>query len=506
MARRAAAAPPARAGRGAVAEIERQAREGRPVIFVGLDGADWQLLDPLMADGRDAATSPGSWREGAGGALETSHPPLSPLVWTTMMTGVSPLEHRILDFTRFRPATGQKEPITSDERRAPAVWNMAGVRRPDERRPSACGRPIPAERVNGLLVSDRLFTASSTRRRSRRRASSSPPSARRGPARRCARRRRATGFAALRALPALARTEDEYAALEGETKADPYAHPVTALRRILVETRGLPPPRHRVDRAARSPTSPIVYLQGTDSDRPRLRARSRRRASPTVSEEDFERYSGVPERYFRHVDDAPRRATARSRRRAGAVLVLASDHGFIWGEGRPTRLSSFAHATAGKWHRKEGIYLLRGPGIAAAAAATRTAPASTQVVRDAAGALGPAAAAWAGGAAAAGARARGGTAVDYAAPLPPAAPARGRERREPTPRRSRSCGRSATSAPARRHAAPARGAPRDRRARAGSYNNEGARAARPRASARPRSRRSRRRSSSTRTSPRRSGT
>ena len=43
-----------------------------------------------------------------------------------MLTGVSPLEHRILDFTRFSPASGQKEPITSDERRAPAIWNMAG--------------------------------------------------------------------------------------------------------------------------------------------------------------------------------------------------------------------------------------------------------------------------------------------------------------------------------------------------------------------------------------------
>ncbi len=57
--------------------------------------------------------------------LSTQHPPLSPLLWTTMMTGTSPLEHEILDFTRFHPATGRKEPITSDERKVPAVWNMA---------------------------------------------------------------------------------------------------------------------------------------------------------------------------------------------------------------------------------------------------------------------------------------------------------------------------------------------------------------------------------------------
>jgi len=45
------------------------------------------------------------------------------------------------------------------------------------------------------------------------------------------------------------------------------------------------------------------------------------------------------------------------------VLMIASDHGFRWKEGRPTRYSSAAAATAGKWHRDEGIYLLWGPGI-----------------------------------------------------------------------------------------------------------------------------------------------
>ena len=60
------------------------------MIFVGLDGADWQLIDRYTASG----AMPNLARlvaEGAGGALETIHPPLSPIVWTTMMTGVSPV-------------------------------------------------------------------------------------------------------------------------------------------------------------------------------------------------------------------------------------------------------------------------------------------------------------------------------------------------------------------------------------------------------------------------------
>src|SRR4029079_13581718 len=93
--------------------------------------------------------------EGRRGVLRTEQPPLSPIVWTTMMTGVSPLEHRILDFARLRPSDGLAEPITSSERRAPAIWNMT----------SAAKRSVlvlglwatyPAESVRGTLVSDRF--------------------------------------------------------------------------------------------------------------------------------------------------------------------------------------------------------------------------------------------------------------------------------------------------------------------------------------------------------------
>ena len=128
----------------------------RPVFFVGLDGADWQLLDDYMTRGVMPNLAR-LVREGTSGVLETIRPPLSPLVWTTMMTGVSPLDHGVLDFVQFDPQTGAKEPITSSVRRAPAIWNMASDR---GRRVASLGlwATYPAERVNGIIVSDRLFT------------------------------------------------------------------------------------------------------------------------------------------------------------------------------------------------------------------------------------------------------------------------------------------------------------------------------------------------------------
>ena len=95
-------------------------------------------------------------REGRSGVLRTFQPPLSPLIWTTMMTGTSPLQHRILDFTRFNPRTGAQELITSDERLEKAVWEMAG----DNGRDVAVlgmWATHPAEPVRGLMVSERLF-------------------------------------------------------------------------------------------------------------------------------------------------------------------------------------------------------------------------------------------------------------------------------------------------------------------------------------------------------------
>jgi len=331
------------------------AREAaHPVLFVGLDGADWQLLDGYMA----AEIMPNLAalaRAGRTGTLTTLQPPLSPLVWTTMMTGVSPLAHGILDFTRFNPATGAREPITAGERRVPAVWNMA----------SDAGKSVavfglwatwPAEPVRGLLVADRFLSFTLTQ--------AAPPPGIVYPADReswaraaLAHAESAVDFAAVGAyIPDL--TAAEYRV--EIARPDPYAHPVSALRRILLETRAY-------DELARDwiarerPDLAIVYFQGTDTighvfapyAPPRL---------PSIERPDFDRYSRVPERYFAAVDrllGEYRQLAAKN----GALLMLASDHGFRWQEGRPERLSSAAAATAGRWHREEGIYLLAGPGI-----------------------------------------------------------------------------------------------------------------------------------------------
>src|SRR5258706_10888687 len=298
---------------------------------------------------------------GTGGVLETDYPPLSPLVWTTMMTGVGPLDHGILDFTRFNPYTHEKEPITSDERRVPAIWNMltsAGKRN------SVFGlwATYAAEPVHGLNVSDRFFTFlySDVEKPA---GVIWPPTRQTWSEAILAAAEAAIDAGRLREyLPSL--TDDEFSSLA--KNSNPYAHPPAALRRILVETEIY---RRLSDSYLRErgdlPDLTIVYLQGTDTIG-HVFAPFAPPKQEAVSQADYDRYNAVPARYFREIDNLLGRYAAIASEH-GAVLMIASDHGFFWREGRPTQISSTATATAAKWHRKEGIYLLRGPGIAAAA-------------------------------------------------------------------------------------------------------------------------------------------
>jgi hypothetical protein len=125
-----------------------------PLLVIGIDALDGRLLDDAIASGR-APNLAGLIRRGVSGDLATLTPMLSPLIWTSMATGVGPDRHGILDFVTPDPSTGRPIPVTSAQRRAPAFWNVA----------TAYGRPVdvvawlatwPAESIAGRLVSDRF--------------------------------------------------------------------------------------------------------------------------------------------------------------------------------------------------------------------------------------------------------------------------------------------------------------------------------------------------------------
>jgi tetratricopeptide (TPR) repeat protein len=339
-----------------IPEIAQAVQPKSPVIFIGLDGGDWQLLDDYIAIG--VMPNLGRLvREGASGLLETEHPPLSPIVWSTMMTGVSPLEHQVLDFTHFNPVTGVKEPITSTERKVPAIWNMETMA---GRRVAVFGlwATYPAEPVRGLMVSDRLFPFFFTE-------SSPPPGAVYPPSREAWARAGVTAAEAAVDLPAMQRylpglTPADFESLLHDP--DPFSKPPSALRRMLVETEIYRHLGADLFSAGNLPDLTIIYFEGTDTVG-HIFAPFAPPKQPQIDPVDYDRYHEVPQRYFASLDQFLGEVI-RAADRSHATIVIASDHGFQWKEGRPKHLDSFAVATAAKWHRNEGIYLLRGAGIA----------------------------------------------------------------------------------------------------------------------------------------------
>ena len=103
--------------------------DGPPVLVIGVDGLEWSVLEPLMEAGR-APHLKALAERGVGGSLQTQIPTFSPVVWTTIATGMNWQDHGIRHFLQpvrgadGRPAYGK--PYTSNTRAVPAIWNMAG--------------------------------------------------------------------------------------------------------------------------------------------------------------------------------------------------------------------------------------------------------------------------------------------------------------------------------------------------------------------------------------------
>jgi predicted AlkP superfamily phosphohydrolase/phosphomutase len=67
------------------------------LIIAGLDGATWDVLDPLL-DAGNLPTLAGLIRSGSKHSLLSTIPPISSAAWVTMMSGTNPGRHGVFDF------------------------------------------------------------------------------------------------------------------------------------------------------------------------------------------------------------------------------------------------------------------------------------------------------------------------------------------------------------------------------------------------------------------------
>ncbi|MFY9821455.1 MAG: alkaline phosphatase family protein [Thermoanaerobaculia bacterium] len=74
---------------------------GLKVVLVGLDGADWRILQPMMEKGELPAFA-GMVKNGSTADLATIHHSNSAVIWASIYTGDAPDRHGVLDFYRIR--------------------------------------------------------------------------------------------------------------------------------------------------------------------------------------------------------------------------------------------------------------------------------------------------------------------------------------------------------------------------------------------------------------------
>lgn len=121
------------------------------VLLVGWDAADWKIIDKLMANGLMPAMK-SVVENGVRGQLSTLDPPLSPMLWTSIATGVRPFDHGVLGFVEPDGAGGVR-PVSSNSRRVKAIWNMLTM---EGYKSNIIGwwPSNPVESINGCMVSN----------------------------------------------------------------------------------------------------------------------------------------------------------------------------------------------------------------------------------------------------------------------------------------------------------------------------------------------------------------
>jgi len=97
----------------------------RRTLLIGLDGATFSILDPLIEAGVMPALGR-LIRAGVRAELASVIPPLTPPAWTSLMTGRSPGNHGIFDFLRFTLRADKRELTVADSRdvACETLWSL----------------------------------------------------------------------------------------------------------------------------------------------------------------------------------------------------------------------------------------------------------------------------------------------------------------------------------------------------------------------------------------------
>jgi tetratricopeptide (TPR) repeat protein/arylsulfatase A-like enzyme len=290
-------------------------------------------------------------RTGVRARMRTIAPMLSPVVWTSMATGVVPARHGILDFVATTATEGERVPVAATQRRVKALWNILsdnGVR------VGIVGwwATWPAETVNGFIVSDRvaqqIFGAASATRGER----SGKVFPAEADAMVMAETTEPESIVAADLAPFMRLPPEGTELPASQSKLIDDFKTLYASGRTYVGSAVTLAARYRPDFMA-------VYLEGTDTVG-HLFMPYAPPPLPGIDTDAQQRFAHVVDAYYAHADSLLGRLIEAYR---PTTVIVASDHGFRTGENRPLTESRIGYGAAADWHRKYGILVLNGPAF-----------------------------------------------------------------------------------------------------------------------------------------------
>ena len=131
-----------------------QTRQQKKIIVVGLDGGSFDVIDPLIQEGR----LPNIERliaNGVRGELESTTPPVTGPAWASFMTGKDPGRHGLFDFVKPVANDWRRKIVSYNDIRAKTLWSILSENGKDL---GVINVPLtyPPPEVRGFLISGML--------------------------------------------------------------------------------------------------------------------------------------------------------------------------------------------------------------------------------------------------------------------------------------------------------------------------------------------------------------
>src|SRR6185436_12847247 len=100
------------------------ARPGGKVLLIGLDGLSWSVVLPMVNRG-ELPHLASLMREGAYGPLDSAPPTVSPVIWSTIQSGMPRQVHGLQQMSLKAPGAYASEVHGTRALHAATLWQMA---------------------------------------------------------------------------------------------------------------------------------------------------------------------------------------------------------------------------------------------------------------------------------------------------------------------------------------------------------------------------------------------